>query len=217
MSRTRPDLFDAWRGLAGSGAESLAVGAELIARWAEPHRRYHTLDHLRATLTAVDEIAEAAADIATVRYAVWFHDAVYQGEPGADEERSAQLAELLLPRCGLTRARSDEVARLVRVTARHAPEPGDTDAEVLCDADLAVLAGAPHEYETYRMAVREEYGHIAESDFRAARARLLRGLLDAPALYRTPWAQERWETAARANVEAELALLEADAPHLAAQ
>ncbi|RCV49787.1 HD domain-containing protein [Marinitenerispora sediminis] len=216
MSRTRPDLFDAWRGLAGVGVESVAVGAELIARWAEPHRRYHTLDHLRATLLAVDDIAEAAADIASVRYAVWFHDAVYQGEPGADEERSARLAELLLPRCGLTRARSEEVARLVRATAEHTPEPGDSDAEVLCDADLAVLAGAPHEYESYRTAVREEYHQVAEADFRAARSRMLRALLDAPTLYRTPPAQERWEEAARANVEAEVALLDADAPYLAA-
>jgi len=31
--------------------------------------------------------------------------------------------------------------RLVLLTAGHAPEPGDRDGELLCDADLAVLAG----------------------------------------------------------------------------
>ncbi|GAA3756489.1 HD domain-containing protein [Spinactinospora alkalitolerans] len=218
MSPTRPDLSDAWRSLAGSGSEAAAVGAELLARWAEPHRRYHTLDHLRAVLAAVDELADAAADAATVRYAAWFHDAVYQGEPGTDEERSARLAERLLPRCGLTARRALEVARLVRVTAGHTPEPGDADAEVLCDADLAVLGRAPEDYAAYAEAVREEYAHVGDADFRAGRAAVLRGLLDRPALYRTPSARARWEERARANLTAELARSapsDEDAPHLA--
>lgn len=138
MARLLFELAGEWKRLAGPGREAAAVGAELLARWAEPHRRYHTLDHLKAVLAAVEVLADAARDSTLVRYAAWFHDAVYRGEPGADEENSAQLAELLLPSCGLSTEQVAEVARLVRVTADHSPEPGDANAEVLCDADLAI-------------------------------------------------------------------------------
>ncbi|GLU46236.1 HD domain-containing protein [Nocardiopsis ansamitocini] len=217
MSPHWPDLSDAWSALAGTGSEAAAVGAELLARWAEPHRSYHTLDHLCAVLAAVDELAEEAHDTASVRYAAWFHDAVYQGEPGKDEEASARLAELLLPTCGLTAERAGEVARLVRVTAGHAPDPGDLDAEVLCDADLAILAAEPAEYAEYAAAVREEYAHVADSDFRSGRARVLGALLASPRLYHTPLALDRWEERAQANVSAEIAWLIGDGPAPTAQ
>src|SRR5690606_23963684 len=95
MARLLFELAGEWKRLAGPGEGAASVGAELLARWAEPHRRYHTLDHLKAVLAAVAELADAARDVDLVRYAAWFHDAVYRGEPGADEENSAQLAELL--------------------------------------------------------------------------------------------------------------------------
>ncbi|MEY9213196.1 metal-dependent phosphohydrolase [Thermobifida halotolerans] len=211
MARRLFELAREWKRLAGEGGEAAAVGAELLARWAEPHRRYHTLDHLWAVLAAVDRLADTAHDIVSVRYAAWFHDAVYRGEPGADEENSAQLAELLLPSCGLSTDRVAEVARLVRVTADHAPAPGDVDAEVLCDADLAILAADAEDYAAYARAVRQEYAHVADADFARGRTAVLRELLAAPRLYRTREGHEWWEERARANLEAEIARLAEDA------
>ncbi|MFC4533356.1 metal-dependent phosphohydrolase [Sphaerisporangium dianthi] len=196
-------LAEAWAGVAGDSAAARAVGAELIARWSEPHRRYHTLGHLRAVLDAVEPLAGFAADPVAVRLAAWFHDAVYDGRPGRDEERSAQLARSRVARLAGPAASAAEVARLVRVTAGHDPAPGDRNGEVLCDADLAVLA-APG-YDAYARAVREEYRHVPDEAFRAGRARVLEGLLAMPALYRTPPARELWERAARSNLRAELA------------
>ncbi|GII65519.1 hypothetical protein Skr01_56040 [Sphaerisporangium krabiense] len=202
------DLPAAWRALAGDSAASQAVGAELAARWAEPHRRYHTPAHLRAVLAATEPLAGHARDLVAVRLAAWFHDAVYEGRPGWDEERSAQLASSRLARLGGGLARrAGEVARLVRLTAGHGPEPGDRDGEVLCDADLAVLASPG--YDAYARAVREEYRHVPEEAFRTGRACVLAGLLAMPALYRTAPAREMWEKTARANVRAELAALTA--------
>lgn len=195
-------LITRWTGLAGDSRAARAVGAELLARWAEPHRRYHTLDHLRAVLDAITPLAALADDPAAVRLAAWFHDAVYDGRPGLDEERSAQLAQAALPRCGVGPARVAETARLVRLTAAHSPEPGDANGSVLCDADLAVLA-APG-YPAYTRAIREEYAHVPDDLFRAGRGAVLRALLAQPRLYRTPRAHDLWEAAARANMTAEL-------------
>ncbi|MBB4932592.1 putative metal-dependent HD superfamily phosphohydrolase [Lipingzhangella halophila] len=205
------DLSAAWRDLAGSSPEAEALGADLLERWAEPHRRYHTPDHLRAVLAAIDELAGLAPDISAVRYAAWFHDAVYAGQPGDDEQRSAQLAEEALPRCGLSAERVTEVARLVRLTATHRPAADDPDGRVLCDADLAVLAGAPREYLAYTTAVREEYAHVGDPEFRRARAAVLRALLEAPQLFHTPIGRARWEDRARVNARAELLRLEKSA------
>jgi len=183
------------------------LAAELAARWAEPHRRYHTTAHLRAVLAAIEPLAAHAADADAVRLAAWFHDAVYEGRPGWDEERSAQLAQARLPACGLPPERVREVARLVRITAGHAYEPGDANAAVLCDADLAILAAPPGEYETYARAVREEYRHVPDEAFRAGRAAVLRELLGKPRLFGTPAGRDLWERRARENLAAELARL----------
>ncbi|KAB8158849.1 metal-dependent phosphohydrolase [Streptomyces sp. 3MP-14] len=184
----------------GGGRE---VGARLLARWREPHRKYHNEDHLRFLLARLDELAGSAADPVAVELAGWFHDAVYDPRGADNEERSAELAEAALPHS----ARHAEVARLVRLTAGHRPAPGDTNGATLCDADLAVLAGSPEEYAAYAAAVRVEYGHLADSEFAAGRGEVLRQLLARPRLFHTVYGSEHWEPTARFNVSAELALL----------
>ncbi|MET8863095.1 metal-dependent phosphohydrolase [Nonomuraea sp. NPDC004580] len=200
--------FPRWAEPAGESRASRAVHAELLARWSEPHRRYHTRDHLAAVLAAIDLLPGEAGDEAAVRLAAWFHDAVYDGRPGWDEERSAQLAQSRLPRCGVPARRVSEVARLVRITAAHDTlAPGDRDGAVLCDADLAVLGGPG--YDAYARAVRQEYAHVPDDLFAAGRSEVLRRLLATPVLFRTPRARELWEEPARANMTAELAALAA--------
>ncbi|MFZ3471163.1 hypothetical protein ACODT3_20805 [Streptomyces sp. 4.24] len=179
----------------------------LLTAWAEPQRKYHTTAHLADVLARIDVLADHAADPAAVRLAAWFHDAVYRPDRSENEERSAVLAERALPELGIGADRTAEVARLVRLTVTHDPAPGDTDGEALCDADLAVLAGAPRAYAAYAAAVRAEYGFVPDEAFRAGRAAVLRQLLDLPRLFRTPYGAAHWEAPARANLAAELAEL----------
>jgi predicted metal-dependent HD superfamily phosphohydrolase len=100
-----------------------------------------------------------------------------------------------------------EVARLVSLTAGHATEDDDPDGELLCDADLAILASDPQRYADYTAAIRREYAHVPEHDFRAGRATVLRELLKLPTLYRLAPLRDAWETRARANIATELAAL----------
>ncbi|SCX39114.1 Predicted metal-dependent phosphohydrolase, HD superfamily [Klenkia marina] len=183
--------------------------AALVDAWSEPHRRYHDLAHLAAVLGLVGELAAHAADPAAVALAAWYHDVAYDPTATDNEEVSAQRALAGL-RGLVPDERLAEVARLVRLTAGHAPVDDDTDGAVLCDADLAVLAAPPQAYAGYASAVREEYGHLDDEVFTAGRIAVLESLLDLPRLYRTPTAQP-WEAPARANLEAELSLLRARA------
>ncbi|MFF5633626.1 hypothetical protein [Streptomyces sp. NPDC012825] len=189
------------------GPDPAPYGRNLLARWAEPQRRYHTVDHLRAVLDRIDELADQGGEggeLELVRLAAWFHDAVYRPDRSENEERSAVLAERALTEAGLTPHEVAEVARLVRLTVTHDPAEGDLNGETLCDADLAVLAGGPDAYAEYAAAVREEYAFVPDTAFREGRAAVLRHLLDLPRLFRTPYGAAVWEQKARENVEREL-------------
>ncbi|GHB16369.1 MULTISPECIES: HD domain-containing protein [Streptomyces] len=189
------------------GPDPAPYADNLLARWAEPQRRYHTTAHLTQVLDRVDTLARHAADPALVRLAVWFHDAVYRPDRTENEERSAALAERALPEAGVPDAAAAEVARLVRLTVTHDPADGDTNGEVLCDADLAILASGPQEYAAYAAQVREEYGFVPDGAFREGRAAVLRQLLGLPRLFRTPHGVAEWEPRARQNLTTELELL----------
>ncbi|MFG2969241.1 MULTISPECIES: hypothetical protein [unclassified Streptomyces] len=180
---------------------------ELLRRWQEPQRRYHTVAHLTAVLDHIDVLEEYADDPALVRLAAWFHDAVYLPDRSTNEERSARLAERALADTGISAADVAEVARLVRLTVTHDPAPGDRNGEVLCDADLAILAAPPSAYAAYTAAVREEYHFVPNDAFREGRSAILRQLLDLPQLFRTPHGRTEWEPTARYNLAAELEML----------
>jgi len=140
----------------------------------------------------------------TVLLAAWFHDAVYNGIPGQDEEESARLAGDRLHAAGLPDVDVAEVARLVRLTSDHRPEAGDDAGALLCDADLSVLGGEPDEYARYLAAVRKDYAHIGDADFAAGRAGVVRHLLDLDPLFHTGRAKELWLDAAHRNLLGEL-------------
>ena len=180
---------------------------ELLRRWQEPQRRYHTVAHLTAVLDRIDVLEEYADDPALVRLAAWFHDAVYLPDRSTNEERSARLAERALADTGISAANIAEVARLVRLTVTHDPAPGDRNGEVLCVADLAILAAPPSAYAAYTAAVREEYHFVPNDAFREGRSAILRHLLDLPQLFRTPHGRTEWEPTARYNLAAELEML----------
>lgn len=201
-------LREAWQALLPAAHHPAAarLGDDLLAAWSSPSRHYHDPRHLWTMLAALERL-DAATD--ALRLATWFHDSVYDGVPGDDEERSAQWAERALP--GLVDdATVAEVARLVRLTLTHAPTPDDTAGQALSDADLSTLAGPEATYWMYARAIRMEYSHVDDQSFRIGRSRVLRGFLESPRLFHTERGRDLWEREARANLARELAVWEQD-------
>ncbi|WP_141012488.1 HD domain-containing protein [Nocardioides sambongensis] len=186
-----------------------AVRTELLAAYDAPTRGYHDRRHLLAVLTRLDRLSAAGVtfDDVPVRLAAWFHDAVYDGERDA-EERSATWAEIALPTL-VDDATVAEVARLVRLTETHSPEPDDLNGSALCDADLGILAETEAEYDTYAADVREDYRHLSDAAFRSGRIAKLEELVERDELFHTGPAREAWTDAARTNLRRELADLTA--------
>ncbi|HVD81543.1 MAG TPA: HD domain-containing protein [Propionibacteriaceae bacterium] len=182
------------------------LGQNLITRYSEPHRRYHSTKHLLHVLTMIDRLADDH-DVFLVRLAAWFHDAVYAIPAGqvSNEEASARLALRELSRVGLEQEDLNQVARLVRLTESHLPGPRDPEGELLCDADLAILAAEPAGYADYVAAVREEYAQLPEEQFLAGRLAVLTELADRE-IFRTAKGRQLTD-AARANLATELQAL----------
>ena len=179
----------------------------LLAAYSAPERGYHDVRHLEEVLDRLLELLpeeSAGVDQDAVLLAAWFHDAVYDGR-NDDEERSAELAADAL--AGFDTARAAEVARLVRLTAAHQPADDDLAGQLLCDADLAILASGPGRYGEYVAGVRREYAHLPDPDFGAGRAAVLHDLAGREQLFHTAYGRAEWEPAARANLERELAAL----------
>jgi predicted metal-dependent HD superfamily phosphohydrolase len=195
-------LLQRWNALLPGHEE---LGFELLERWGEEHRKYHSRSHLLAVLEALDLLTAPAVPPLTVSLAAWFHDAVYEGVAGQDEEESARLAEDRLAGTGLPDSEIREVARLVRLTSTHRPEPGDASGALLCDADLSVLGGDPEAYARYLASVRQDYAHVNDGDFARGRTAVVRHLLDLDPLFHGKRARELWSDAAKRNLERELA------------
>jgi predicted metal-dependent HD superfamily phosphohydrolase len=184
----------------------------LVAAYDDPARGYHDLRHLTEVLEHVSSLCRSEpssedADRDAVLLAAWFHDAVHDGSPD-DEERSAALAERELAAVGLPSELVSEVGRLVRLTVAHRPADDDANGQLLCDADLAILAADDDRYQEYVDGVRREYLHVDDVAFRAGRAAVLRELVAKPVLFHTAAARSRWEERARSNLARELSQLE---------
>ena len=182
------------------------LGENLITRYSEPHRHYHTTKHLLDVLAMIDKLADDH-DLFLVQLAAWYHDAVYAIPAGqiSNEEASARLALRELSLVGLEQEDLNQVARLVRLTETHLPGPRDPEGELLCDADLSILASDPTVYADYVAAVRAEYAQVPEEEFLAGRLAVLTELADRE-IFRTSKGRQLAQ-AARTNLETEITAL----------
>ncbi len=187
-----------------------AVRDELIARYGEPHRRYHTMTHIEdclaqvAASTDMDDDQQALMDAA-----IWFHDAIYDATRTDNEAESAKLAAERLASDGASRAFIDEVSRLILLTAGHSVEPDDVLGARLVSIDLSILGAEPVRYDAYAAAIRKEYAHVPEPLYRAGRAAIMGRFLESPQLFADPVWADRYEAQARANLAREIATLTA--------
>lgn len=182
------------------------IRPSLEARYAEPHRHYHTLKHIRACLMLLDSVRDLFQDADAATIAIWFHDAVYDPTRSDNEEASANLAARVLAEVNAPTAMIDHVRRLIMAT-RHTGAPADGDAARLIDIDLAILAAEPAEFDRYEHDVRQEYSHVSEAAFRSGRATFLERLMARPKIFQTEPFHSQFEEIARANLTRSIAAL----------
>jgi predicted metal-dependent HD superfamily phosphohydrolase len=187
-----------WRGLGVDADDRLY--RSLIERYSEPHRSYHTAQHLDECFARLDESSDHAVHPHELELALWFHDAVYDTRSQDNEEQSAAWAATAALNGGVSADASRRVRDLVMAT-KHDAEPATADAKLLVDVDLAILGAPAERFDEYERQVREEYSWVLSWLFRRKRREILLAFLARPHLFNTEYFRATYETQARANLE----------------
>jgi predicted metal-dependent HD superfamily phosphohydrolase len=187
-----------WRALAAN-PPSPALYAQLIQQYAEPQRKYHTLQHLAECIAQLEPALGLCAHPGEVEIALWFHDAIYDLARTDNEMQSALWAVRALASAGLSAEVCERVKKLVLAT-RHSALPATDDERLLVDADLAILGAGPARFEEYERQIRQEYGAVPFDVFCARRRAILAQFLERPQLYSTEFFRNALEARARENI-----------------
>ena len=194
-----------WRRL-GARSDPAPAHGEIHRAYSEPHRHYHTLEHIAHVLDRFDDIRSRVGAADAAELALWIHDFVYDPRAKDNEARSAAYARRLLGEGGVAPAVGERVTDLIMATC-HASPPDAPDARYVVDADLSILGAPAAEFDRYEGQVRQEYAFVSEPDWRTGRARILRVFLDRPGIFLTP-EFAALEGPARANLERSIEALQ---------
>lgn len=177
----------------------------LVARYSEPHRHYHTLAHI----TVMFQLAAGHGVRLSIpqQLAIWFHDAVYDPmDPGLNEIKSASLLNSICnENCWLSSAIVERAKSIVMATDGHLSD--DHEAQTVIDLDLA---GLGFDWATYKMSadnIAKEYCHMTSDRLIEGRRAFIEGMLGRPFIFYTPWGRDFYEHKARKNLETELKIL----------
>jgi predicted metal-dependent HD superfamily phosphohydrolase len=180
------------------------VFEEIIVRYQEPARHYHTLAHIINVLSITAELKHLAEDYPAVQLAAWFHDIIYNPKRSDNEVQSAAFTEQLLANLDVPGETIEKICRMILATAEHLNLDQSLDTAMFLDADLAVLGSDEQTFSNYCQAIRKEYGWVDETLYRTTRLEILKRFLERPRLYYTPILFERLETRARKNLKNEI-------------
>lgn len=186
-----------------SRIEPEQVHAELVARYSEPHRRYHTCEHIGHCLTQL-ELARAEIDQpAAVGIALWFHDVIYDPRATDNEQQSA---DLFMRRVGnhADRQFSEIIYKAILIT-KHQEPPRTLMEQFVVDIDLSSFGLSEPMFDQNSRDIRAEYAHVPDAEFFPAHLKFLESLFAKPTLYFTDFFRTHYETIARANFQRLLA------------
>lgn len=172
----------------------------LSSAYAENHRHYHTPRHIESMLRHMDTVAELAEHPAEVELAIWFHDAVYRPFSSTNELDSAKWAHQFLSDNGFNKSGIDRVYNLIMAT-RHHCDVVTRDEQLLVDIDLSILGAPADIYDQFEQNVRKEYQQVPSIIFRKKRKEILKSFLSRDSIYYLTYFREKYEQAAKLNLE----------------
>lgn len=181
----------------------------LRARYAAPDRHYHGQRHIDLLLALHAELRPALSAPDAVELAIWYHDAIYDPRRADNEAESAALLRADLS--GIADpALVRHAATLVLATHTHRVPPGlapplASDCAHFLDMDLSILGADADTFAWYDAAIRREYAHVPEDQWRRRRPAVLASFLARDRLYLTEQFHARLDAIARANLKRAIA------------
>ena len=171
---------------------------ELVRRYGEPGRYYHSDEHVAFCLGELDKLDDGPDAPDLVELSIWFHDLIYETGAKDNEARSAdRFAELAAGQ--LEPEDIDTVCELIMATV-HEGDPGSRDARYVVDLDIAGMGGSWKRYLRDSKDLRLERPDQDDEAFFAGKKLFLESLLARPSIYYTREFAERREGKARRNI-----------------
>jgi predicted metal-dependent HD superfamily phosphohydrolase len=172
--------------------------SQLILRYAEPHRRYHTWSHIGACFDAIEKISSDRSQ--EVALALFYHDAIYEPLKKGNEVRSAALLMAEGERAGIDESVLKKAGMMILATDHDGCLEVTQQGCAVVDADLSILGAEDIVFNRYEDAIREEFGSVPDVTFAAGRVKVMQRFLDRDVIFLTKAARDLWEDKARANV-----------------
>lgn len=187
------------RTVTGAPTPATTIFSRLARLYGEPHRHYHTLDHIWRCLDEFDRVAELTHNPDAVEMALWFHDAIYVSGAKDNEWRSTELFQQWSEGYASSAFRG-RVRDLIMVTT-HRESPTRLDERFIVDIDLSSFGLPWDEFERDGQHIRAECADVADEEYFPGHLRFLLSLLNRPSFFFTDYFQERYERIARANTQ----------------
>lgn len=187
-------------------AQNLKLSAEqskqlyevLIQAYTEPHRHYHTVQHIVECLDLYHQVKNQLEQPLWVQLAIWFHDVIYDPQSNENEMRSALLMQDLCEDF----LDEDALATIflwILATMYHQPTD-QTDLNYLLDIDLAILGTSSARFLQYEQQVRLEYSWVPLEIYTVKRTEILHHFTCQKPLYKTLYFQQHFEKCAQVNL-----------------
>ncbi|WP_210465721.1 HD domain-containing protein [Rufibacter roseolus] len=179
---------------------------ELEKAYSGKSRHYHNLWHIEAMLRLAEEYQTTLGSPNLVKFAIFYHDAVYRSTRSDNEEKSAQMACARVQELGISLTEANTVVEMILATKTH-ESSHNHDVSYLLDFDLSIL-GAPWDaYLQYSRQIRKEYSLYPDFLYNSGRQKVLRHFLEKESIFQTAFFKAKLEGQARQNLEKELQLL----------
>jgi predicted metal-dependent HD superfamily phosphohydrolase len=153
---------------------------DILKRWQEPHRKYHTLTHLSDLYNQIQKLSNST-DISLTNiekdmlYLISaFHDIIYDPKRSDNEERSAKLF-LDVSKKSPYPERIHEIAEIIRDTKTH--QPRTPLSKQFSEMDMSIVLAPFSELEVWEEGIRYEYQHVPSLLYKIGRGRFLKKMI----------------------------------------
>lgn len=174
----------------------------LHSKYAEKHRTYHNLTHLKELFSYFDMYHDSLKYPDSICFSIFYHDVIYSVIKKDNEERSADFAIDALSDFISDKDLLTKIHQQIIATKTHNSE--DIDTQFLLDFDLAILGQSFEKYSEYSQLIRKEYKLIPDFMYKKGRAKVLKHFIEKPFIYKTPEFIEQFEQQAKSNLQQEL-------------
>jgi len=156
---------------------------EILNRWSEPQRHYHTIKHLQDLMNKIIALHKKGtiSDLECEKLVLiaLFHDIVYEPLSSTNEEDSAKM---FMDNIDINSAPNDikthidEICQAILDTKRH--QPSTWISKIFCGMDMSIVNSTYDELLEWENGIWNEFNAVGKEKYKAGRLSFLKKIVD---------------------------------------